>query len=446
MKQAMNITLFGWASIVTIVIGLFTFTSELSAHDYGSSDSSEGIIVTRHFTGIWDQVDQEAQGLAIQVVEQFDDSRKSVAYWYTYGADRMPTWFMGIGDLIENRIEYQLYESSDVGFMQDAMPGNDSVQGIGTMIVVFEDCDSGDVSYETDHPEVGSGSFRIERLLEVMNTHCSGGISDDMHNSGLFGEQRIELLPAREGITGNGHAGYEDYPGHMEFEIEVGGLTDGTYHALVGMQDRGSFVVLDGHGDLKFSSPAEDGRRLLNFDPRGMKIEVHDDQGAVLSSFDSMLEEDDHDHHGNGDGDGHHDGHGHDHNYDCEFGSRSGHGMGMRECVDGGEFIEIEVDLENTGVLPEAQGEAEWEMNSNRVEFSVEIENVAAGSYPLRVGGDQVGIIDAFQRNDGQVYGRIKFRDPESHGSEHLDFEPRGQTIEVLRGNETILEVDFPTE
>jgi hypothetical protein len=138
-------------------------------------------MVTRHITENWVQVDQETQGLSLQVVAQVDGVRISVAYWYTYGADRKPTWFIGIGDLIDNRIEYELFESTDVGFMQDQVPGNDSARKIGTMVIVFDSCDSGVVTYDTDHEEVGSGSFNIERLLAVMNTHCTGGISDDMH-------------------------------------------------------------------------------------------------------------------------------------------------------------------------------------------------------------------------------------------------------------------------
>lgn len=119
---------------------------------------------------------------------------------------------------------------------------------------------------------------------------------------------------------------------------------------------------------------------------------------------------------------------------------------GMHDCVDDGEFIEIEIDLENTGVLSEAKGEAEWEMNTHRVEFSVEIEDVPVGSYPLHVGGNEAGVIDAFERHDGDVYGRIKFRDPQVFGREYLDFEPRGQKIEVYQGDSIILEVAFPME
>ena len=129
------------------------------------------------------------------------------------------------------------------------------------------------------------------------------------------------------------------------------------------------------------------------------------------------------------------------------MGGGMGGGMGgMHDCVNDGEFIEIEADLINTSVLPDAKGEAEWDMNTNRVEFSVEIENVPAGSYVLKVGGIDQGVIEAFEMHDGDVYGHIRFRDPKTTGREHLDFEPRGQKIEVFQGENVILEVNFPTE
>jgi hypothetical protein len=84
-------------------------------------------------------------------------------------------------------------------------------------------------------------------------------------------------------------------------------------------------------------------------------------------------------------------------------------------------------------------------MNTHRVEFSVEIEDVPAGAYTLRVGAQEVGVIDAFAMH-GEVYGRIHFRDPEVYGREPLDFEPRGQKLEVLRAGSVILEVEFPQQ
>jgi len=345
---------------------------------------------------------------------------------------------VAIGDLIDSRIAFQLYESTDVGFLQEAVPGNDSVHSIGTMTIVFDSCQSGKVTYETNHPEVGSGSFRIGRLLEVMNTHCTGGISDDMHADAIFGEQYLGLSPAREGIEGSGHARYQDYPDHMEFEVETNGLPDGTYHLYMGMQYRGEFSVVDGYGAMRFASPAENGRHLLNFDPRGMGLEIRDAEGVVLSSFGGMMDEDDH--HGGGGG----------HHYACNddsgHGGMGGMGHGGPDCVDDGDYLEIEVDLQNSGILIDAEGEAEWEMNSERVMFAVEIEDVPAGDYPLHVGGVEVGVIEAFARHNGEVFGRLGFRDPQVYGMPHLDFDPRGQTIEVLQGDTVILAADLPAE
>ncbi len=237
---------------------------------------------------------------------------------------------------------------------------------------------------------------------------------------------------------------YEDYPGHMEFEVEVEGLPDGDYHLFVGMQDRGGLSVVDGRGRMEFTSPGETGTMMMTFDPRGVMIEIRDEQGVVMSSFENSFAQDEHGHHGDGGDD--------DHNYDCEFGSGSGHGMGggmgggMHDCVNDGESIEIEADFVNTAVLLGAKGEAEWKMNTDRVEFSVEIEDVPVGFYTLKVGGIEEGVIEAFEMHSGDVYGHIKFRDPETTGREHLDFEPRGQKVEVFQGDNLILEVDFPEE
>lgn len=412
----------------------------LSHGDGTPGTAPEGMIVTRHFTGIWDQPEHEAQGIALQVVEQLDDSRRAVGYWYTYGADRETAWYMGVGELVDNRIEFELYDSTGVGFLEPALPGNDSVVSIGTMTIEFDSCQSGQVTFDTTDEDVGSGSFAIERILEVMNTHCTGGISDDMHADGLFGEQRLALTPARENVNAEGFVRFESYPAHMALEVEVEGLADGIYALHVGGEVRGEIEVMNGQGEIRFSSPEEDGYRFMNFDPRGMQIELYDGQGVVLSSFDRRLRGDDHVHQGYGGG----------HAYGCgdgHMGGGMGGGMGgHRDCVEDGDYVEIEIELQDTGILAGAEGEAEWQMNAQRVRFSVEIQDVPAGWYTLHVGGAEVGVFEAFEMHYGDVYGRISFQDPEVSGRAPLDFEPRGEKIEVIRDGDVILEAEFPVE
>jgi hypothetical protein len=47
-------------------------------------------------------------------------------------------------------------------------------------------------------------------------------------------------------------------------------------------------------------------------------------------------------------------------------------------------------------------------------------------------------------RQDGSIEGELEFRNPVEPGKILLDFDPRGQAIEVLDGSTVILEMSFP--
>jgi hypothetical protein len=185
--------------------------------------------------------------------------------------------------------------------------------------------------------------------------------------------------------------------------------------------DQGELIVVMSIGETEFRSPVETGKILLTFDPRGEVIEVHDGQGAVLTSGDSVFEGGD----DNGGGD-------------------NGGGDNGGSDLDFGEAM-IEVELDNTGVFPLASGDAKLEPRADRTDFSVEIEDVPEGSYDLRVGGNTVGTIQAVMIQDGSIQGELEFRNPVEPGKLPLDFDPRGQQIDVLDGGTVILETLFPS-
>jgi len=254
---------------------------------------AQDVVVTRNFTGLWDQTSHESQGLNLQVIDQISGEKTGVAYWFTYGADMESAWFFGVGPVIGNRIEMILFEGSGIGFLEDNKPGDDQVTEVGTMEIEFSGCNDGVVTFTTEIEGVGSGVFPISRLTDLFNTDCSGGISDDTPSDVLVSEQRIDLVPAREGITGSGHADFEERPDRTEFSVEVEDLADGNYRIIVGSTDRGPLIVNMGIGETEFRSPVEAGKVLLTFDPRGELVEVHDGQGAVLTSGDVVFDDDD---------------------------------------------------------------------------------------------------------------------------------------------------------
>ena len=370
------------------------------------------VVVTRNFTGVWNQPQHESQGLNLSINDQADGSKVGVAYWYTYGDDSKSAWFLGAGPVIENRIELVLYEGAGVGFLEPDAPGDDRVSQVGSMEIEFSSCDDGEVTFTTQVAGVGSGSFSISRLTDLFNTSCSGGISDDTPSNVLATEQRIGLGPARQGISASGHADFSERADRTEFSVEAEDLADGSYRIFVGGIDRGDLAVSLGRGETEFRSPVEVGKVLLTFDPRGELIEIHDNQGAVLTSGDGVI--------GGGD-----DGGG---GAPIDFGT-----------------VDIEVDLTNTGVFAQASGDARLRPETDRTDFSVEIEDVPVGQYGLRIGGTVVGTISVVQQMDGTISGELEFRNPVEPGKVLLDFDPRGKQIDVLSGSTVILQTLFPS-
>ena len=374
---------------------------------------AQDVVVTRNFTGGWDQPNHESQGLSLQIIDQANGDKVGTAYWFTYGGDKESAWFLGVGPVNGNRIEMILYEGHDIGFLEDNQPGDDQVAAVGTMEIEFSACDDGVVTFTTEINGVGSGTFPISRLTNMYNTDCSGGISDDTPSDVVASEQRIGLVPAREGITGSGHADFEERADRTEFSVEVEDLTDGNYRIIVGDTDRGPLIVNMGIGETEFRSPVETGKVLLTFDPRGELVEVHDSEGLVLTSGDVVIDDDDGD-----DGDD---------TDDIDFGT-----------------TEIEVELTNTGVFVAASGDARLRPREDRTDFTVEIEDVPTGPYSLQVGGQTVGVIQVKMLEDGSIEGELEFRNPVEPGKILLDFDPRGQQIDVLDGSTVILETLFP--
>ena len=375
---------------------------------------AQDVVVTRNFTGGWDQTDHESQGISLQVIDQDSGEKVAVAYWFTYGDDDKSAWFLGIGSAIGNRIEMTLYEASGVGFLEDNSSEDNPVVAVGTMEIEFSGCDDGVITFATDLAGVGSGAFPISRLTDLFNTDCSGGVSDDTPSDVLASEQRIGLVAAQEGSLASGHADFEERADRTNFSVEVEDMVDGSYQIFVGGTDRGELVVNMGIGETEFRSPVEAGKVLLTFDPRGELVEIRDAEGVVLTSGEVVLDPGDDD---DGDDTG-----------NIDFGT-----------------TEIEVELTNTGVFTEASGDARLRPREDRTDFRVEIEDVPIGPYSLRVGGQIVGVIQVKTLEDGSIEGELEFRNPVEPGKILLDFDPRGQQIDVLDGSTVILETLFPS-
>lgn len=381
-------------------------------------------LITASFSGIWDQPEQESQGIILQIGEEGDDDKVGIAYWFTYGPDLKTSWYLGIGPVDGNRIEMVLYTASDIGFMAENLEGDEGVEPVGLLDLEFKNCNHGTATYAFNEVNelVDEGEFPIKRISSIYRQRCSGGISDDTPAGGKPIQMDVELVAATD-AGGEGKAKFWQRTDRSDFMVEAEDISDGTYTLKVcgDHEDPGveaqtfDMPVVDGEGKLEFRSPEIDEKLNLNFDPRGCKIEILDGELVVLTSGEDVLSE-----------------------------KKTG-----KPDKDKGEVIKIEADFISTGVVDGAKGEAEYEIEMDEREFSVKVKDVPVGFYSVEVAGMSKGEVEVVE-DDGDFEGRVKFSDPQKGENLELEFDPRGQVVEIRQttGDQpaVILEVLFPDE
>jgi len=380
-----------------------------------SAGSAGALEVTGSFTGWWGQPEQENHGVIVSVSRLPSGEKTGVVYWAHYDEFGKPSWLFAQGPIQGDTIAADVFSVDGVTFMQPDDPTSSPARQVGSMQVRFSDCVNGSVSFQTG--VVGSGSFPISRLTNQPGTNCSGGINDDRSRNDDAEEIETPLVPTGVIPGASGKAEYEATARRTEFDVEIEDVPVGDYLLLVGGEPRGTITVTETasgpEGEIEYSSPQDDGELLLDFDPRDQIIEIVQGSTVVLEGISGNSGDDP----GNGDDDD-----------SPEFGND-----------------EIEVDLVNGGLFPAGSGDAEFEQESDRVDFDVEIEDVPVGPYSLFVGGIERGIIEVVDTVNGPE-GEIEFRTPVEAGKLPLDFDPRGELVEILAGGGLAFSVDFPLE
>jgi len=215
----------------------------------------------------------------------------------------------------------------------------------------------------------------------------------------------------------------EDVPaGNYEF------LADGVSQGFINVMTKGSETA----GEIEFSSHMDETNELpLNFNPTNAIFTVQQSnvvffQGALVLANGSSVKSSSKSGSGGGD----------------NSGSGSGNNGGNTGATNQVP-VEIRENLVATGLVPGAQGDARFEIDDqDREQFRVEIEDVPAGSYQVFVAGVQIGSINA-GNNSNEVSGELEFSTHQDGSNQPLNFDPRGQLLEVAGIDGTVFSQIF---
>lgn len=100
------------------------------------------------------------------------------------------------------------------------------------------------------------------------------------------------------------------------------------------------------------------------------------------------------------------------------------------------------VPLQFAPAFRNGSGDAQLERFGNKVNFDVKIEDVPIGVYSVKVAGVHRGNLLVSKQN-GRTKGELEFSNPQAAGKPLLDFDPRGQLVQVKLGTELVASVTF---
>ncbi|MEQ1861754.1 MAG: hypothetical protein ABMA13_17695 [Chthoniobacteraceae bacterium] len=204
-------------------------------------------------------------------------------------------------------------------------------------------------------------------------------------------------------LAGSGHANAKlrlDTRARKHFSVEVEDMPVGAYDLFVDGVNVGTITVATvtggTEGEIEFNGGDDDPNELpLTFDPLGKTLSIR--QGADVF-FESVFE------------------------------GSLGTGAGTPRPEPASDLEEL---LTSTGLDADAKAAARYRVDDRgRHKFDVEIEKVAAGNYTLTVAGVVRGTIKAVATASG-VEGELEFDSKVEPGHRPLNFDPRGQFIEI---------------
>lgn len=207
------------------------------------------------------------------------------------------------------------------------------------------------------------------------------------------------------GADPDGHAEAKlriDDRARKHFSVEIEDVPAGTYDLLVDGEAVANIVVTattgGTKGEVEFTSGDDDPEEIpLTFDPAGKTLTVK--QGSTVY-FDGAFTP----------------------------GSTSGGGAVLPAPEPQSELDEL---LSSSGLDSDAKASARYRVDDKgRRKFNVEIEKVPVGDYTLTIAGTVRGTIRAVQTTTG-VEGELEFDSKTEPGHRPLNFDPRGQLIEI---------------
>lgn len=322
--------------------------------------------------------------------------------WYTFDAAGNPIWLVAQAPVNDEVVRLSALKVAGPKFVQQSAPV--SFSPFAELELSFHDCNKGKLRYSS---ALGAGEIPLTRLSNTFGSPCTGTLVDDRRTSETL---QTEQTSVSAGISvGTRYREEADKISSKVTALGPAATIGNRYQVWILGAKRAELVFLSSGGEseaeVEFASQAEVGKLPLTFDPRGAAVELR------------------------------------------LAGTRTQPGSGGTTPSAGNTAppfgnSDQRVGLQFSPAFAGGSGDAKLERLSNKVNFDVEIEDVPIGVYSVQVGGVHRGNLLVSMQN-GRNKGELEFSNPQDVGKPILNFDPRGQLVQVKLGAEVVASVTF---
>lgn len=115
----------------------------------------------------------------------------AVLYWFTYDGSGAQDWYVAVGEVLANRIEFpDIYHASGGEFGPGFDPENITEEVVGSASFVWSSCDQGDMSYQIGAQH---GRMQLSRITRLMGLDCTSGTATYISTEAGFGSGTLNV-------------------------------------------------------------------------------------------------------------------------------------------------------------------------------------------------------------------------------------------------------------
>ena len=183
------------------------------------ASSAQALMLTGAFTGAWFDEDAPGQGFLVQVVA-VEEVDTVVVYWFTFDADGNQVWLVGQGPVDGDSATITMLSVAGGVLVNGGFDASGiMVDEWGQLVLTFDDCDEGTVSFMSNDPAIGDGDFEISRLTQSLGDDCSGGLSDNNPPNSAAVNLRDDFVNTGVDENASGRVKFEENSNHTKFKV-----------------------------------------------------------------------------------------------------------------------------------------------------------------------------------------------------------------------------------